>query len=150
MAAAVGAIRIAEKSRGTALAQAWTDWPSEAMVGGLLAAAALIHAPALVHAAAFLPSYRLATSAPAAPSSIRCIRMLAGESDLSKLTVKQLKEQLREAGLPVSGLKAELIARLEGSPPIDAAAAAPLPPPAVTVSSDEMASILVEIEHCKS
>ena len=75
--------------------------------------------------------------------------MLAGESDLSKLTVKQLKEQLREAGLPVSGLKAELIARLEGSPPIDAAAAAPLPPPAVTVSSD-MASILEEIEHCKS
>ena len=120
------------------------------MVGGLLAAAALIHAPALVHAAAFLPSYRLATSAAAAPASIRCIRMLAGESDLSKLTVKQLKEQLREAGLPVSGLKAELIARLEGSPPIDAAAAAPLPPPAVTVSSDEMASILVEIEHCKS
>ena len=57
--------------------------------------------------------------------------------------------QLREAGLPVSGLKAELIARLEGSPPIDAAAAAPLPPPAVTVASD-MASILVEIEHCKS
>ena len=120
------------------------------MVGGLLAAAALIHAPALVHAAAFLPSYRLANSAAAAPSSIRCIRMLAGESDLSKLTVKQLKEQLREAGLPVSGLKAELIARLEGSPPIDAAAAAPLPPPAVTVASDEMASILVEIEHCKS
>ena len=113
------------------------------MVGGLLAAAALIHAPALVHAAAFLPSYRLATSAAAAPS-IRCIRMLAGESDLSKLTVKQLKEQLREAGLHVSGLKAGG-ARWK-RPPIGTART----PPAVTVSSTEMASILVEIEHCKS
>ena len=36
-------------------------------------------------------------------------------SELSALTVAQLKELLREAGLPVSGKKAELIARLEES-----------------------------------
>ncbi len=36
-------------------------------------------------------------------------------SELSDLTVAQLKELLREAGLPVSGKKAELIARLEES-----------------------------------
>ena len=36
-------------------------------------------------------------------------------SDLSDLTVAQLKELLREAGLPVSGKKAELIVRLEES-----------------------------------
>ena len=76
--------------------------------------------------------------------------MLSGRRiDLSKLTVKQLKEQLREAGLPVSGLKAELIARLKAARQ-STAAAAPLPPPAATASSAEMASILVEIEHCKS
>ena len=34
-------------------------------------------------------------------------------SELSDLTVAQLKELLREAGLPVSGKKAELIVRLE-------------------------------------
>lgn len=33
-------------------------------------------------------------------------------SDLSKLTVVQLKDRLREAGLPVSGKKSELIERL--------------------------------------
>ena len=34
-------------------------------------------------------------------------------SELSDLTVAELKELLREAGLPVSGKKADLIARLE-------------------------------------
>ena len=34
-------------------------------------------------------------------------------SELSDLTVAQLKELLKEAGLPVSGKKADLIARLE-------------------------------------
>ena len=33
--------------------------------------------------------------------------------DLSVLNVAELKERLREAGLPVSGKKDELIARLE-------------------------------------
>ena len=36
-------------------------------------------------------------------------------SELSELTVAQLKELLRESGLPVSGKKAELIVRLEES-----------------------------------
>ena len=65
------------------------------------------------------------------------VRTLASPSmseDLSKLTVKVLKEKLREQGLPVSGLKAELIARLSGG--IDGAANAPppaaaMPPPAM-------------------
>ena len=34
-------------------------------------------------------------------------------SELSNLTVAELKELLKEAGLPVSGKKADLIARLE-------------------------------------
>ena len=34
-------------------------------------------------------------------------------SELSDLTVAELKELLKEAGLPVSGKKADLIARLE-------------------------------------
>jgi len=37
---------------------------------------------------------------------------LSEESDLSDLTVVQLKDRLREAGLPVSGKKSELIERL--------------------------------------
>mgnify|MGYP003325906653 CR=1 FL=1 len=34
-------------------------------------------------------------------------------SELSNLTVAELKDLLRDAGLPVSGKKADLIARLE-------------------------------------
>ena len=37
------------------------------------------------------------------------------ESALSTLTVPELKEKLREAGLPVSGRKSELIERLLNS-----------------------------------
>jgi hypothetical protein len=37
------------------------------------------------------------------------------EEDLSKMTVVQLKEKLRSAGLPVSGTKAVLIERLHSS-----------------------------------
>ena len=37
------------------------------------------------------------------------------EIDLQSLTVPELKEKLREAGLPVSGRKAELIERLESN-----------------------------------
>jgi len=42
------------------------------------------------------------------------LRMLAssGNEEFAALTVKQLKERLRSLGLPVSGLKAELISRL--------------------------------------
>jgi len=35
--------------------------------------------------------------------------------NLSACTVVQLKEKLREAGLPVSGRKAELVERLAGA-----------------------------------
>ena len=34
-------------------------------------------------------------------------------SDYEKMTVAELKEQLKEAGLPVSGKKADLLARLQ-------------------------------------
>lgn len=67
----------------------------------------------------------------------------ASMGDGKELTVKQLKQSLRERGLPVSGLKAELIARLTTStmgtselmPQQRSAAASSLP--------------IVEIEHCK-
>ena len=38
----------------------------------------------------------------------------AGLADLDEFTVAQLKDSLRREGLPVSGTKAELVARLEG------------------------------------
>ena len=38
-----------------------------------------------------------------------------GGEDLSTCTVVQLKEKLRDAGLPVSGRKAELVERLAGA-----------------------------------
>lgn len=47
--------------------------------------------------------------------------------DLSKLTVPTLKERLRAAGLPVGGLKAELVARLEAQAPAAEQVAAPKP-----------------------
>ena len=40
------------------------------------------------------------------------VRMASSVPDISTMTVPQLKEQLRERGLPVSGVKAVLIARL--------------------------------------
>ena len=39
----------------------------------------------------------------------------AASGDLAKLTVKELKALLKEKGLPVSGKKAELVARLRGA-----------------------------------
>lgn len=39
------------------------------------------------------------------------VRMASSVPDISTMTVPQLKEQLRERGLPVSGVKAVLIAR---------------------------------------
>jgi hypothetical protein len=55
-------------------------------------------------------------------SSSNLIRLLAtttsneGGIPLHALTIKQLKEKLKERGLPVSGVKSELINRLETSP----------------------------------
>ena len=77
---------------------------------------------------------RRSATRPAAASRL-CVVAMA--DDLSKLTVKQLKEKLKDAGLPVSGKKAELIERLGagGTAPPAAAPAAPpaapaAPPPA--------------------
>lgn len=58
-------------------------------------------------AAALHPLLRLAARRPLAVA----VRMSSPE-ELSKRTVVQLKEQLRAAGLPVSGRKAELVDRL--------------------------------------
>ena len=46
------------------------------------------------------------------PMATCALRMMCSDGDLSRFTVLQLKEKLRSRGLPVSGRKAELIARL--------------------------------------
>ena len=79
------------------------------------------------------------------------LRMLSSE-DLSSLTVVQLKERLRAAGLPVSGRKAELIDRLytggAATPAIAPVAAAPIWSPP---SADEAAGYPpIFIEACRS
>ena len=66
--------------------------------------------------------------------------------ELSALTVKQLKEKLREAGLPVSGVKAVLIDRLLCGPPPTPPTPAPSAPPLAA----DAGGVLIEIEHCKS
>ena len=53
----------------------------------------------------------------ARPAPLGGARMLCGVPALETLTVVQLKERLRAAGLPVSGRKADLIARLGGTSP---------------------------------
>ena len=55
--------------------------------------------------------------------------------DLSAFTVPQLKEQLKSAGLPVSGRKAELIERLSGAASVATAAPAAPAAPATTASA---------------
>ena len=92
------------------------------------------------------------------PRSLASVRMLCSE-DLSKLTVPKLKERCRAAGLPVSGRKAELIARLGGANP---AVAAPVPPPTPAPANsgkslaggliiDELPTLpVIAIEACKS
>ena len=61
------------------------------------------------------------------PARRTCCVMLS-DDDLSSFTVPQLKEKLRAAQLPVSGRKAELIARLRGAPTAASAAATPASP----------------------
>ena len=61
------------------------------------------------------------------PARRACCVMLS-DDDLSAFTVPQLKEKLRAAQLPVSGRKAELIARLRGAPTAASAAATPASP----------------------
>ena len=68
----------------------------------------------------------LALSVVARAPLLRCtVRCCASESELSALTVVKLKEKLRAAGLPVTGTKAVLVARLLKPPPPKP----PKPPP---------------------
>ena len=67
------------------------------------------------------------------------VRMLS-DMPLDKLTVVQLKEKLREAGMPVSGRKAELIERLGG------AGAAPME---ATPDAAPVAGLSIIVEACK-
>ena len=62
------------------------------------------------------------------PARRACCVMLSDDDDLSSFTVPQLKDKLRAAQLPVSGRKAELIARLRGAPTAASAAATPASP----------------------
>lgn len=67
-------------------------------------------------------------------------RLMCATPDLGGCTVVQLKEQLRAAGLPVSGRKAELIERLTLG-----ATAAPEPLPTAGAG----AGVGLVIEACK-
>ena len=69
------------------------------------------------------------------------VRMLS-DMPLNKLTVVQLKEKLREAGMPVSGRKAELIERLGG------AGAAPMAAPPAAAAAP-IAGLSIIVEACK-
>ena len=75
------------------------------------------------------------------PARRACCVMLS-DDDLSSFTVPQLKDKLRAAQLPVSGRKAELIARLRGAPTAASAAATPASPasPASPAASPQPAS----------
>lgn len=46
------------------------------------------------------------------------VLLMSSREDLSKLTVPKLKERLKEMGMPVSGLKAELLERLMSTKPL--------------------------------
>ena len=82
----------------------------EAMIRTQLRCLALVLALAGCHGYSLTPqNLRRSATRPAAASRL-CVVAMA--DDLSKLTVKQLKEKLKDAGLPVSGKKAELIERL--------------------------------------
>ena len=81
-----------------------------------------------------LPPPRIALVTPRSGAAV-----LSAVADLSKLTVKQLKEKLKEAGLPVSGKKAELIERLGAG-----GSAPPAPADDLLLAVDEAA---VEVEE---
>ena len=70
--------------------------------------------------------------------------MSSSQEDLSKRTVVQLKEQLRAAGLPVSGRKAELIERLLS------ADAAPAAAPSVPLASVATSGTVVPTNIARS
>ena len=70
------------------------------------------------------------------------VRMLS-DMPLDNLTVVQLKEKLREAGMPVSGRKAELIERLGG------AGTAPMAAPPPATAAAPIAGLSIIVEACK-
>lgn len=80
-------------------------------------------------AAALHPQLRLAAHRPLAVAAraFAVASHMSSQEDLSKRTVVQLKQQLRAAGLPVSGRKAELVDRLLGAGAAPAAAASSVP-----------------------
>ena len=80
-------------------------------------------------AAALHPQLRLAAHRPLAVAAraFAVASHMSSQEDLSKRTVVQLKQQLRAAGLPVSGRKAELVDRLLGAGAAPAAAAPSVP-----------------------
>lgn len=98
-------------------------------------------------------------------SRMRMMWMLAGDEasvdELSRCTVVELKEKLRSRGLPVSGRKAELIARLSSSyapsprnhpaPSPPTAQGAPVLPSGFGLAGGTTAEFpTIEIEACKS
>ena len=105
-------------------------------------------------AAALHPQLRLAVRRPLAAA----VRM-SSQEDLSKRTVVQLKEQLRAAGLPVSGRKAELIERLLSADAAPSAAEPSVPLASVATSGTVVPTNIawsgsayppIAIEACKS
>ena len=113
---------------------------------------ALLLAAGLSAAAALQPSYRAALRPSVAAAAVR---MLSSSEDLSKLTVVQLKDRLRAAGMKVSGRKAELIQRLNGgeSAPTAAAPAPPPPAPEALFTQSSQGDFVfppIVIEACKS
>ena len=64
----------------------------------------------------------------------------SSEEELAALTVVALKERLRELGRPVSGKKADLIARVRGEAAMDANLAVRLTAPAAAASSSPPSS----------
>ena len=119
--------RLAERTTmGAALDQMLVgqlDEQGQTLDEALEAAEAETEAAAAATAAAAVAATRAGGSAgpprksrqPAAAASAPRVAAGGGGEDLSTCTVVQLKEKLREAGLPVSGRKAELIERLAGA-----------------------------------
>ena len=100
-------------------------------------------------ATSFTVPHRAASIGSTIVRSAGAVRMCT--SDLSAFTVVQLKEKLRAAGLPVSGRKAELIARLgagSGTSEIDAASVEYLSQSNDPLANPDFPPIL--IEACKS
>ena len=119
--------RLAERTTmGAALDQMIVGQLDEQGLGldeALEAAEAEAEAAAAATAAAAVAATRAGGTAgpprksrqPAVAATTPRVSAAGGGENLSACTVVQLKEKLREAGLPVSGRKAELVERLAGA-----------------------------------